>query len=492
MSGVFLSKSKFLNGLQCPKLLWYAIHKPSAFPEPGPAVQAAFDQGNQVGELARTLFPGGIKLEREHNPLAQSRKSLEAAKARKPLFEAGFVFGRAYALADILVPVAANRWDLIEVKSSTGVREEHLLDTAYQRWTYEGAGLSINNCSVMYLDREYVREEKLEPEKLLAQQDVTSQTLELVPQVIREAARLRQVLDQKQAPEIKIGPQCRTPHECPLMEMCWGFLPQEDGVFSLVSGTQKAFRWMGQGILSLAGLPEKAKLSPKQAIQVGCVRSKQPYADKKGIKIFLGGLAYPLYFLDFETMGLAIPPYSRSSPYENIPFQYSLFVVKEKGARPQGHAYLAPGDIDPRPEILKQLKSLLGAKGSIVAYNDAFEKGVLRDSAEAYPQYKNWAARTNKRMADLLEPFRRFLYYHPAQQGSASLKAVLPCLTSLSYEGMGIANGAVATSDYCRVTFGQTVDPRDKEAVRANLEKYCDLDTAGMIEIVEKLRELAG
>lgn len=68
-------------------------------------------------------------------PDKQAEKSLEAAKLRKPLFEAGFVFKQSYALVDILNPVAKDAWDLIEVKSPNSVKDEHYYDVAFQKYT---------------------------------------------------------------------------------------------------------------------------------------------------------------------------------------------------------------------------------------------------------------------------------------------------------------------------------------------------------------------
>ena len=93
---VVLSKSKYLQGLQCPKLLWYEYNSKNSFPPIDAATQAIFDEGRRVGEYAQKLFPDGIRLERDYDPRRQSQKSLEALKLRQPLFEAGFVFDRAY------------------------------------------------------------------------------------------------------------------------------------------------------------------------------------------------------------------------------------------------------------------------------------------------------------------------------------------------------------------------------------------------------------
>src|SRR3989338_5172493 len=182
-TSAFLSKSKYLSGLQCPKLLWYEYNRKEVFPEIDATTQAIMDQGKVVGELAQTLFPGGIILQRDPAPDKQAEKSLKAAKLRKPLFEAGFVYKQTYALADILNPVAKDAWDLIEVKSSSGVKEEHYSDVAFQKYVYEGAGLKIRKCYLMYINNQYVRKGKIEPKKLFATEDVTKQCDDLMPEI---------------------------------------------------------------------------------------------------------------------------------------------------------------------------------------------------------------------------------------------------------------------------------------------------------------------
>ena len=101
------------------------------------------------------------------------------------------------------------------------------------------------------------------------------------------------------------------------------------------------------------------------------------------------------------------------------------------------------------------------------------------------PKYNKWVGSINERMVDLLQPFRDFAYYHPRQDGSCSLKKVLPVLTGKSYDDMEIGDGGTASAEYCRVTF--TEDNKDKDKVRKLLKEYCGLDTIGMVNIVEQL-----
>ena len=486
----FLSKTKYLDGLKCPKLLWYEYNRKEDLSEIDAATQAIMDQGTRVGELAHSLYPGGVKLERDYMPDKQAEKSLKAAKLRKPLFEAGFVYNRTYALADILNPVGKDAWDLIEVKSSTKVKDEYYYDVAFQKYTYEGAGLKIRKCYLMYINNQYVRKGQIDPNKLLAKEDVTRRVDEIIPEIEGAIADMFEAIGKKDVPYVKVGPHCDKPYPCPLEDICWDFLPPKDDIFCLYSGTKKAYELLEHGTLCISDIKADVRLSDKQSIQVSCHRNCTPHIDKKEIKAFLNTLEYPLYFLDFETLNPAIPAYDNSRPYEAIPFQYSLYIVKDEGAKPEHRSYLAPGDKDPRPEILKQLKALLGKSGSVIAYNATFEKTTLRHASEAYPEYQGWVSLLEERIIDLLTPFRGFSYYHPDQAGSASLKSVLPVITKSNYNGMEITDGGMASMEYCRVTFGDNIDEKERRRVRAALEKYCDLDTKGMFEISGELRKM--
>lgn len=451
------------------------------------AAQAIMDQGTKVGEVAQKLFPGGIKLERVYEPEKQAEQSLKALKLRKPLFEAGFIYNRAYALADILAPAGNNTWDLIEVKSSTGMKDEYYYDVAFQKHTYEGAGIKIRKCYLMYINNQYIRKGRLEPEKMFLKEDITEESERLKSKIRKEIDAMLKIISRENVPNVKVGPHCDKPHTCPLEDTCWKFLPDKDHIFVLYSGGRRAFELMDRGILKVVDISTDISLSYKQGIQVSSHKNGTPHIDKGAIKVFLTRLGYPIYFLDFETINSAIPPYDLSKPYENIPFQYSLYIMKEKCGKSIHHSYLAPGDKDPRPEILKQLKNLLGNSGSIVAYSASFEKRAFKNAVEAYPQFGNWFSKTEERFVDLLEPFRSFSYYHPRQAGSTSLKDVLPTITGATYEGIEITDGSMASREYYRVTFGENIDQKERQRVHAALEKYCDLDTRGMIEILQEL-----
>ena len=244
-------------------------------------------------------------------------------------------------------------------------------------------------------------------------------------------------------------------------------------------------RFSGGRSLELTEIPEKYKLSEKNQIQVACEKTDKPHIDKKKIKEFLSTIQYPAYYMDFETCGWVIRIFDKSRPYQQIPFQFSVHVVTEKGAEPEHFSFLADGTNHPRPEFMAKLKEVMGTKGSVIAFNAGFEIGILKKCTEVLPKYKNWVESIEERMIDLLQPFRDFDYYHPKQDGSCSLKQVLPVLTGKSYDDMEIGDGGTASAEYYRITF--TDDNKDKDKVRKLLEEYCGLDTMGMVDIIEQL-----
>ncbi|MCX6143220.1 MAG: DUF2779 domain-containing protein [Ignavibacteriales bacterium] len=487
----FISKSKYLNGLQCYKLLWFYYNAKDQIPAFNAQTLAIFDQGHLVGELAKKLYLGGIEIAASANDFGKILElSKEALSQRKPLFEAAFKSGNAYARADILNPVGKNDWEIIEVKSSMEVKEVNLHDLALQQYAYEGAGLSITKCFILHINNEYVRKGEVEPKKLFTKTDVTEEVQALMKTVRPNLEMMVDVIRQKREPDIEIGPHCSDPYGCPVQELCWKFLPEHNPLTLYYFKKEKAFELIHDGHLDIRKLPASVNLSEKQDIQVSALQSRKPHIDKSGIRDFLNQLVYPVYYLDFETFGTAIPLFDDVRPYEQIPFQFSLHIVEGEGKKPKRESFLADGASDPRPEILKRLKELLGNKGSIVAYNAPFEKDKLSKASGIFKEYAKWYDAIEPRFVDLLTPFKSFYYYHPDQCGSASIKAVLPALTGKSYEGLEIAEGGTASLEYLRVTFGD-VEERDRQKARRDLETYCALDTGGMVMIVEELERLA-
>lgn len=484
-----LSKTNFLHGLQCYKYLWTIKHNPGCIPPPDSATQFTFDQGHEVGQLAKSLFPQGIDLP-TNNFSTAIRLTREHLFTGRPLFEASILAGNIFCRPDVLNPVGPGEYDIIEVKSSTGVKEVNIWDAAFQRLCCDSMGLKIRSCIIAYINNKYVRQGDIDPSQYFILEDVTGRVDEYSDGLQAQVDEILAVMGQQECPEVSIGPYCLDPYPCPLQSTCWTALP-EHSIFELYEGGRKCFEMYLDGISGITDIPAAFGLEGKQRIQADCIASGEPHVDELGIRSFLDSLQYPLYFLDFETFGAAIPLFDGVRPYQPIPFQFSLHVVPEPEAGAVQYSYLAEGPDDPRPTLAARLREVMGEDGSIVAYSAAFELKVLREMAEALPEYQGWVEGLQGRMVDLLKPFTSFHYYHPGQRGSASLKSVLPALTGLSYDGLDINGGRMAAAAYMASTYGQATE-EERAKIREALQVYCGQDTGGMVEIIKRLVAIVG
>ncbi len=447
MARPLLSKSKYLVGLQCPRLLWHHYNAKDRLPPVDEQTQALFDQGHEVGLLAQRLFPGGIGLEWDASYEEVLRRSLALLRARKPLFEAGFRQENGYARVDILEPAPGGKWDLIEVKSGTSVKDPNWDDVAFQKSCCEAAGAPIRKCHLMHVDNTYVRQGEIDPSGFFVREDITQAVAEKSVGLEHRLREMLGVIALRKCPESAIGPHCDAPYSCPLRPECWEQVDaHENNVFTLHRLGAKAWDLYRAGVVENERIPPDFRLSRSQQVQLEAERTGKPQVNRPAVAEFLAHLELPLHFLDFETFQTAIPMIDGTRPWQQIPFQFSLHVAGSVDARPVPHSWLWDGIGDPRKELLD-------------------------------------------RVVDLLSPFSSFDAYCPSQHGSASIKQVLPALTGKSYGDLAIQDGGQASEAFKRVTFAQA-EEKERREVRRSLEEYCGLDTKGMLDIITALRKL--
>ena len=483
---MLLTKSNYILDLQCSKLLWIIKNDKERFPELSEVEKAKFTSGNLVGELAKKLYLDGIDLNSD-DFMGNIKATTESLKKRLPLFEAGFMVDNLYARADILIPTGKDYWDIIEVKSATKVKDINIDDVSFQKYVYEKAGLKIRNCYIMHVNSQFVKNGEIEPLEFFVKADVLDKVAEASIDIEKRMENMLKIINSKEEPKISIGVHCTKPYECSLMPECWKNVPEESVFDFSRMLKRKAFELYDQGIKLMKDVSEDVKLNEKQQIQRRLAINGGVHKDEKEIKNFLKGLSYPIYYLDFETINPAVPKFDNSKPYQQIPFQYSLHIQEKPNGELKHVSFLAEGMNDPRPMFLQSLKDNLANAGDILVYNQSFEIARIKEGIMAFDEFQEWGEKNIlPRIKDLLDVFRNFWHYDPRQKGSASIKAVLPVMSDLSYSNLDIKKGDVASFEWERVTFG---DVEDKERVRVYkaLEKYCELDTLAEVKIVDAL-----
>ncbi len=219
MRKCFLSKSLYLDGIKCLKLVWFRINAPEQIPVVDKKTQATFDFGHWIGEKAKRLFPKGADANMGLSFQKHLEKSLELLEKRMPIFEAGFISDGDYARADVLDPVKDNKWDIVEVKCGRSVADVNCHDIAFQRHCYTGAGLNINRCYVMHV-AEGIAVRYTPVQDVFEKVDVTAKVEEYSEGIGEKIAGIRGAVSSKECPAICTGEHCDKPYGCVMKPFC--------------------------------------------------------------------------------------------------------------------------------------------------------------------------------------------------------------------------------------------------------------------------------
>jgi hypothetical protein len=482
-----LSKSLVLKGIQCPKALYLAKNPPAFELPPQPDLEAKFQLGNEVGLLAQQLFPGGTEVPFHGLSVSQQveqTRQLMGAGAQV-IYEASFAFDGIFVKIDILVK-DGDSWQIHEVKMGTSVKDVNLDDVAIQYYVLTNCGLTISAAYLVHIDNSYERQGEIDVQQLFAGEDITDAAEERQAALPSLIADLRETLGGSE-PDIDIGPYCNTPYECDFIPYCWQHIP-ENSIFDLKGRGIKKFDYYEQGMIRFEALPLD-QLNKAQRHQVEATLNQQDITNYDAIKAFLVSLWYPLCHLDFETFDTPIPLFDGNRPYQKIPFQYSLHIQERAGVEPIHTEYLVEPGNDPRRELAERLLAEIPEDACVLTYNQAFEKSVLRNLAELFPDLADALKARVENVRDLMVPFRKRDVYRWQMRGSYSIKAVLPALVpDLSYEGMVVADGMAAMRAYHEMCAMD--DPVALAELRRGLLEYCRLDTLAMVRVLGEMESI--
>ena len=505
---MYLSKSRYVAGIQCPKILWMQANKPEVFDD-SVMNEALLTSGNEVGDLAMGYFG-------DYKEVPYAKKKTEMAEETKRLLEAGtkiiteasFIYEGNFCSVDILRELPDGLYEIIEVKSSSNIEDgdEHeddvkisttyLHDMAYQYYVVTNAGLDVSKVFLMQLNKEYERLGELDLKKLFVLNEATEQVLDLQADIPVNISDIAKVAEMKNEPQGFLGSRCSNPYSCGYKNYCWQDMP-ENNIYQIGFGmkSNKKDELYQDGTVTFENVVKtETKLNDKQWRQVHTLFYDLPdFIDKEGLREFLGTLSYPLYFLDFETFMQVIPQWDFVRPYMQIPFQYSLHIQEKPGGPLIHREYLAKEGADPRREIAERLCSDIPKGVCSLAYYMSFEKQRIQELARLFPDLSDHLLNINEGMRDLIVPFRKGHFYTKAMGGSVSIKSVLPAMfpsdPELDYKALSlIQNGGDAMNTFPVL---QEKTPEEIAEIRKALLAYCRLDTLAMVRILERLYSLS-
>jgi uncharacterized protein DUF2779 len=486
-----LSKSKFLAGLQCHKRVYLEVHHPQLASAPDASTQAMLDMGTEIGERARSLFPGGVLI-------GESHRQREAALAHTAsviddltvpaIFEGAFQYDGVLVRVDILQRVASDTagqavWRLIEVKSSSKVKDVHLNDLAIQRYVLQGAGVNVGATCLMHINTQYRYEGgDIDLEALFTIEDMSEAVRGRGLDVPNQLAAMKTAVTQTEPPSVEPDRHCHTPYECAFWAHCTKDKPAR-WVYHLPGSKQAVSQLIEQGISTIDEIPDGTKLTLVQRR----VKDNVEWISQE-LGAVLESVRYPVHHLDFETVMLAIPRFPSTRPYQALPVQWSNHIELESGEL-RHEEFLHGEASDPRTPLAGALIESLGEQGHICVYS-SYERSVLEQLADTLPHWQPELKRIIARLWDLYEIIKDH-YYHPRFVGSYKIKDVLPAVVpSLGYGDLIIKEGGQATSEYYRMVFVET-DWIERAKIQEALLQYCKRDTLAMVELRRALKDKA-
>jgi hypothetical protein len=487
-----LSKSRLTASLQCQRRLWLAAYKPD-LAEVSADDKRVYGIGHDVGDLARTLYGPGTLLEvtdGDFRPaLARTRELIKSGEGL-PIFEATFQHDGLLVRLDVLRQ-SKGGLELIEVKSSTQAKDYQVQDAAIQAWVVRKAGYRVKRVVLAVVDMGFVYKGDGDYRGLLKEIDITKQVRPLQRQVGKWVEAARKTLADGE-PQREIGPHCEKPFGCPFYSHCEAPRPKYP-VTILPHGGKRMWQLRADGYRDLREVPEERLTNAKHLRVWRASRSGEAEVGD-GLREHLKALKYPRYYVDFEAVWPAIPYWAGTSPYEQVPFQWSCHREDEprRGAAPchperserslVHSEFLATGTDMPARAFVESLIATVGTRGPVITYAD-YERKVLTSLAKRFKDLRKPIEAIIDRIEDLLVPMREH-YYHPDMMGSWSIKSVLPTLSDLSYKDVGIVqDGGAATEAFAEMLRPKCTEARRKELRRALLD-YCRLDTMAMVRVV--------
>lgn len=488
-----ISKSRYVAYKTCPKSLWLNIFHPELAKE-DPTAQKHIDDGVEVGKVAKGYFPDTIDVSSKKedgtldidNMIGLTNRYL--ALGNKTIAEASFSVDNLFCSVDLLHPFE-DGYEIYEVKATTNVEKEHLIDAAYQKYVLERRGLKILGTYILHLNNEYRRKGELELNKLFIASKVDYEPLfiQTYGEIKYDISRIEEIYKSDIEPE---APLCTTCGDCPYKDYCLKDLPTPN--VTSINGFRKKWECLNDHIVTYQDvLLAEIKLNKRQKVQIqSYIEHKDRIIDDIGVHDFLDTVRYPIYHLDFESIQLPIPPCDDAWPYEQIPTQYSLHIEYKDGHLE--HKEFLGESIDPRRAIAEALCRDIPMGACVLAYNKTFECGRIKELADLYPDLKEHLLDMANNVVDLIVPFKNGSYYDKAMAHSNSIKYVLPALypddPELDYHALPVVhNGGEAMDIYPKML---VAEPIEKERIRDGLLKYCCLDTLAMVKVLRKLKEV--
>ena len=490
----YISKTDYVQALDCDKNLWLQKHKPELFDD---AVLSEFaerllEEGKLVDEASRNLFADARFINARGQDAVNQTADAISTKSQDILLQPAFSHEIFFAQCDVLRII---NWDtkeceLFEVKASNQVKKEHIPDLSFQKIILEANGFNVSTVGVIHLNKEYTRRGPIDYERLFITSDVTDEVTDIESETLERMSYLKVYLNGQEPSGCACVYKGRS-GQCESFAYSNPHIP-EYSIHDLIRiGSSKALiaEWIDNDIFALDEIPNPSSLTTPRKLQYDSYISSSPIIDKRAVKETLDALEFPLHFFDYEACNFAIPQFDGFKPYQFVTFQYSLHILHADGSLEHKEYLITDPQKAVSLELVEQMRQDFYPDGSAIVWYKPFEVSRNKELAELYPDSQSFFDALNeKRIFDLRDIFSKNMYVDARSKGSTSLKEILPItVPDLTYKTLGIQGGTAAMTEWSKLVFSDLSAP-EKEQTKIDLLEYCKLDSFAMVEIYRFLK----
>jgi len=446
-----------------------------------------------------TIDTQNMRKDRHGTYHRRTRKIMESAQWI--ISQPAFVWEDIFVKCDFLLSNDDGLFDLIEVKAKNTIRkktkeapllDQLIADVSIQAYVLKRVLKEKFSWKVQiaHLNKSYKKDGLIDPKALVLKEDVTTELM-TDEQIESCLQQMREKLVLKEKDFNQAFPYDGTDH----MIYFWFPAPKKSiwSIPRLSSQKKKELYEQWRTLVEHFSMFDIDFFTNKKGEESTASQWMQKYqlwkkiVDKDALKQELAKLSYPLYFYDYETVSGPVPEIEQTVPWQQCVVQYSMHKLDESG-KIHHYEWL----IDPAAEKSdKLLQSFIhdtneGRDGTFIVWNKCFENKRNEERWGLYHQYKEALWNINKRTYDLMDIFKQLIYFHQDFEWSSSIKKVLPVVTDVSYEGLAIANGWLASKVLMK-RLKKEIPEAKREKAREKLLEYCKMDTRAMLIIRKEL-----
>jgi hypothetical protein len=488
----YITKSKILNFNRCENQFRLNLVK-SYESNKQKTYQLYNLENDRVNQLAYSLYNNVSFLPKLHDVQEAFLESMRLIKAGQSIAHPVMISNDLIASPDLLIVHDNGNLEIIEILTSVNAKKEVEFILSFYSQVFEELNMNISNYTLIKINSDYTLTDTFSSDLFFKKSNYNNKIKASKDLVARTIANIRNIREKSTLENMDEPHICSSIKNCNFINECYPNLKDGD-LLTLRESSNLVNLFYDKKIYNIADIPIESYstiLSEKQKIQILSNREKKPFINQERIQLFLKQIRFPVYYLDFETINPQIPFYNYTKPFQHVPFLYSLHIWRDPHSDQLEHLdYIQPDNKDPRQEILSRLSNQIKADGTILCFNDFFEKRCIQESVNFLPEYAFWSSSIKPNFLDSAIPFKSLDYYSYLQNGSASLKDILPALTGASHSHLDIQNGHSANLQYLRWLHGFDENETVDRKVIEQLREYCKMDTLALFLIHKKLIEI--